>query len=62
MKQAVSMPAAQNHATIAGDAKPLPKPKPMEPQPFFGLGRAESPPVPWSAFAPMADDAAHWGL
>ena len=56
------MPAAQNHATIAGDAKPVAKAMPMEPQPFFGLGKAECPRVPWSGFAPMADDAAHWGL
>jgi hypothetical protein len=62
MKQAVSMRAARSHATIAGDAKPAPKAMPMKPQPVFGLGKDQCPPVPWSAFAPMADDAADWDL
>jgi hypothetical protein len=52
------MPEAQSQVTIADDAKPVP----IEPQPVFGLGKDQCPPVPWSAFAPVSDDAADWGL
>lgn len=49
--------------TIAIHGKPVAKLMPIKPQPVFGLGKDQFPPVPWSAFAPMSDsEAAEWGL
>ncbi len=49
--------------TIAIHGKPVVKLVPVDPQPVFGLGEDECPPVPWSAFAPLSDEeAAEWGL
>ncbi len=36
----------------------LPSTSREAPQPVFGLGKDECPPVPWEAFAPMLDDEA----
>lgn len=49
--------------TIAIHVKPVARLIPIKPRPVFGLGKAQCPPVPWSAFAPMSDDEApEWGL
>ena len=49
--------------TIAIHGKPAVKLVPIKPQPVFGLGKDQCPPVPWEAFAPMSDDeAGDWGL
>lgn len=49
--------------TIAIHGKPAVRLVPVKPQPTFGSGKDQCPPVPWSAFAPMSDEeAADWGL
>lgn len=49
--------------TIAIHGKSVVKLVPIKPQPVFGLGKDQCPPVPWDAFAPMPDEeAAEWGL
>jgi prevent-host-death family protein len=48
---------------IAIHGKPVARLLPIKPQPVFGLGQDQCPPVPWSAFAPLSDEvAAEWGL
>jgi hypothetical protein len=62
MKQTINKTEAQDQATIADNARPAVNPMPIEPQPVFGLGRDQCPPVSWSAFAPVGNDQADWGL
>jgi prevent-host-death family protein len=53
---------ARQGITIAIHGKPVVKLVPVDPQPVFGLGKDQCPPVSWSVFAPMSDDeAAEWG-
>jgi hypothetical protein len=49
--------------TIAIQGKPVAKPMPSTPQPVFGLGKDQCPPVERDAFAPASDEeAAEWWL
>lgn len=63
LSKLVALAQQGESVTIAIHGKPVAKLMPIKPQPVFGLGKAECPAVPWSAFAPMSDaEAAEWGL
>jgi prevent-host-death family protein len=58
----VALAQQGDSVTIAIHGKPVTKLTPIKPQPVFGSGQDHCPPVPWSAFAPMSDEEAEWGL
>jgi prevent-host-death family protein len=63
LSKLVALAQQGESVTIAIHGKPVARLMPIKPQPVFGLGQAQCPPVPWSAFAPMSDEeAAEWGL
>jgi prevent-host-death family protein len=63
LSKLVALAQQGESVTIAIHGKPVVKLVPIKPQPVFGLGKDQCPPVPWSAFAPMSDEeAAEWGL
>lgn len=63
LSKLVALAQQGESVTIAIHGKPVAKLMPIKPQPVFGLGKDECPPVPWSAFAPTSDEeAADWGL
>ncbi len=63
LSKLVALARQGESVTIAIHGKPVVKLMPIKPGPAFGLGKDQCPPVPWSAFAPMAEeDAAEWGL
>jgi prevent-host-death family protein len=63
LSKLVALAMQGDSVTISVHGKPVAKLMPIKPQPLFGVGRDQCPPVPWTAFAPMTDeDAAEWGL
>jgi prevent-host-death family protein len=63
LSKLVALAQQGESVTIAIHGKPVARLMAIKPQPVFGLGKDECPPVHWSAFAPMADEeAAEWGL
>jgi prevent-host-death family protein len=63
LSKLVALAQQGESVTIAVHGKPVARLMPIKPQPVFGLGKDQCPPVPWSAFAPMSDEeAAEWGL
>jgi len=63
LSKSVALARKSESVTIAIHGTPVAKLIPIKPQPVFGLGKDQCPPVPWSAFAPMPDEeAATWGL
>jgi prevent-host-death family protein len=63
LSKLVALAQKGESVTIAIHGKPVVKLTPIKPQPVFGLGRNDCPPVPWAAFDPMSDEeAGEWGL
>jgi prevent-host-death family protein len=63
LSKLVALAQQRDSVTIAIHGKPVAKLLPIKPQPVFGLGKDQCPPVPWSAFAPVSDEeAAEWCL
>ena len=63
LSKLVALAQQGESVTIAVHGRPVAKLLPIKPQPVFGLGKDQCPPVPWGAFAPMSDDeAAERGL
>ena len=63
LSKLVAVAQQGDSVTIAIHGKPVAKLLPIKPRPVFGLGKNQSPPVPWSAFAPVPDEeAAEWGF
>ena len=63
LSKLVALARQGDSVTIAIHGKPAVRLTPIQPQPIFGLGKDQCPPVPWSAFAPLSDEeAAEWGL
>jgi hypothetical protein len=62
MKQTINKAEANDQPAIADNARPAVNPMPIEPQPIFGPGKDQCPPVSRRLFAPVRDDQADWGL
>jgi antitoxin (DNA-binding transcriptional repressor) of toxin-antitoxin stability system len=63
LSKLVALAQQGESVTTAIHGKPMAQLVPIQPQPVFGLGKDECPPVSWSAFAPMSDaEAAERGL
>ncbi len=63
LSKLVALAQQGDSVMIAIHGKPVARLLPTRPQPVFGLGQDQCPPVRWSAFAPLADEeAAEWGL
>ena len=63
LSKLVALAREGDAVTIAIHGKPVARLVAIKPQPSFGLGKNDCPPVSWSAFAPLSDEeAADWGL